>query len=241
MSKSLSKEVYPYGFSASGGFPSGSILFVNDPKLLLDGEKCRAFIEPDPNVQFSMLSKGARGSLFARGRTRAGDISEWVYALAFLVMPEKPEYLRERILERSKWARFIQVMNQIEDEALVPFDSLENQLKKHIGDALVDLIERGGSRAVHELGDLIELIENKSKILPQDPLGQDNSLTQEELSFCEVLAYETCKIADVPTQKHVREAWIAQRAGRNEDQFKTIRDRLGFKWLPASKRGKNRI
>jgi hypothetical protein len=71
----MRKTNFPDGFEATGRFPCGSILFINDPKALMDGCESLAIIEPKPDRQLSLISKGAKGSLLARGRTKDGKIA----------------------------------------------------------------------------------------------------------------------------------------------------------------------
>jgi hypothetical protein len=101
----FTKEDYEWGFVADGGYLAGRIVYISDPKLLADGKVPKAFIEPDPRWQFSEISKGARKSLFSRGRTESNEISEWVPALAYLIAPRKPEFIRERLISGSGWAQ----------------------------------------------------------------------------------------------------------------------------------------
>jgi len=237
----LRKRMLSYGFEASGPFPSGSILFVNDPKLLMDGCESLAIIEPNPDRQLSKISKGAKGSLFARGRTEDGRISEWAIAMAYLSMPEKPEFLKQRFLSRSQWALIIKTVQEHSSDAADYTDwTLKQDFKEFIGNRIVELIERSGSEGLHDLAKVLELIEKKSEISPAQ-YGLYPALTREEQDFCTCLERLTCDVEDVPNQKQVREAWLAMRKGRNEDHFRSVRDKLGFGWLPAAKRGKNRI
>jgi hypothetical protein len=238
----VNKETHSYGFEATGQFPSGSIFFINDSKFLNDGCNRLAVITPDPARQLSLISQGAKGSLFSRGRTKDGKISEWAIALAYLAMPEKPEFLREKFLTGSQWALIIKNRYQHSSDGSDHSECQFNDyFKKFIGNRIVDLIERHGSKGLHELAQLLELIEKKSEISTSNSVGVDPALTLEEQDFCTALERETCAIEDVPNQKQVREAWLSMRRGRNEDQFRRVRDRLGFRWLPAAKRGKNRI
>jgi hypothetical protein len=236
----MNKEILRYGFSASGSFPSGSILFVNDPRFLTGGCLKKAFVEPDPAWQFSKISKGEKGSLLSRGKNKDSTVSEWAIALSYLILPKKPEYLRERILSRSGWAKIVRTVHGQENPDYSEWD-LRNDFKKLIGTRLVEIIETGGSKGLSEITHLIEVIERKSEILPQNLLSAGTPLTGEEQDFCAVLERETCELEDVPSQRQIRESWVKMQAGRSEDQFRRIRDRLGFSWLPAAKRGKNRI
>lgn len=238
----MNKETLPYGFVASGPLPSGSITFVNDPRFLNDGCESLAIVEPNPDRQLSAISKGAKGSLLARGRTKDGRISEWAFAMAYLLMPEKPEFLRERFLARSLWAGIIRTVNEpsSDDEKYTDWD-LKQDFKDFIGNRIVELIERFGSKGLHDLAKLLELIEKKAEISPGNAASINPYFTPEELDFCTCLKRLTCAAEDVPNQKQVREAWMAMRRGRNEDQFRSVRDSLGFGWLPAARRGKNRI
>lgn len=227
----MNKTVFSYGFEASGPFPSGSIFFAKHPRLF-EGKSKNAIIEPIPDRQLSKISKGAKGSLFARGRTEDGRISEWAIAMAYLSMPEKPEFLKQRFLGRSRWAMLFK--SSPDDDSY-----LELEFKEFIGNRIIELIEMYGSKGLHDLAKLIELIENKSEIseASSEPI---DTLTREEQDFCACLKRLTCDMEDVPNQKQVREAWLEMRKGRNEDQFRSVRDKLGFGWLPAAKRGKNR-
>ena len=238
--KTMKKNLLPYGFEASGNFPSGSIIFVNDPRVLAKGCLKMSFVEIDPARQLSKISNSEKGSLFSRGRNKDGSVSEWAISLSYLILPEKPEYLRERLLSRSMWATIIQATHQTSDQDHSGLD-LKYEFRNFIGSRIVDAIERGGSTFLHEIAHLLKIIEKRSEFLPQSTLSEGTPLTRSEQDFCTVIERVTCELEDVPTQKQIREPWIKMQAGRNEDQFRRIRDRLGFSWLPTAKRGKNRI
>ena len=62
--------------------------------------------------------------------------------------------------------------------------------------------------------------------------------TEEEYYFLDCVSQCASEICDVPTQKEVFNMWQDDNLRNSRDTFRGIRDRVGFKWLPAAKRGK---
>lgn len=234
----FSKQEIPggLGFIASAGpmKSSGYIAYLTGPIGPFDRQYPEAVIEPDPLRQFTRISNGIRAGELASGRTPDGKISLAVPMLAYLLLPKTPEFLRERMTHALLGSEV-----GAEFKTYIEFEgSLESIIKSTLGKWVVELIEGGGSRSLRELLRLLEAIESKSAWFTEEP---KEVLTHEEAEFCKVLSRATCEIADVPTQKRVREEWLAIRSGRTERQFIDVRNALGFKWLPQAKRGAGRV
>lgn len=117
----------------------------------------------------------------------------------------------------------------------------EEEIKKHshisynrddfesfVGDWLVTVVIRDGSSGLRVLADWIDDF-NKYLERPHSKEDQD-FLTAVELA--------TARCEGVPVQKEVKLIWEMGSKGRmRPDRFRQARDRMGFNWLPAGRRG----
>lgn len=225
------KREFSSGFVAEGFVPGGFIVFTRDRCLIAGRNRSPVTIMPDPRRQFSLVSKGAKCSLLARGRTEDGEISEWLVALAILrLFMDELGIHNERLVKCSRWASELEHLH-VSDEAF------KEEFTKLVGIRIAERVKTDGSEFLADLSKLMSGIESKSHLFRLFPEDGPGPLDAEEQDFCMALEEATLEADDVPTQKAVREKWLSGRSGRNEDHFKRVRNRLGFAWLPAARSG----
>lgn len=180
-------------------------------------------------TEMSSINTGSKLEGFFSPKDKNGNVSIYALYLALLTAPEKPEYYREQLLEalnmhpenrfhfRDDW-----------DENSSRYGSAYDHFLR-IGEPWFILsLKNGGSSALKQAANLLEKLETKFR-----------QLSRSEEDFLDAVSKSATAKFDVPTQKEVREIWLTMQAGRDEKQFRDVRDRLAFSWLPAAKRGKN--
>jgi len=229
-------------WEAKGEGISGKITFIGIEGICLSGKK-EAHANTHPLCWFSTICQGVRNEALKNFILDAeGGFSLIVILLAINLMPEKPEYFRESLIEayfdhpKSRLTR-IQISNIYDDEwgakyGEPSFFVFEKQLQHCFIRSL-----KKGSEGLVLLAETAKIIESKNRSLKQG--GNPADLTKSDADFVRCVEQATEETEDIPTQKEVSKRWISQRKGRTQDQFKKIKKRLGFDWLPAGKRGEN--
>jgi hypothetical protein len=161
----------------------------------------------------------------------AGLPSVWLYLLAVLYYPEKPEFLREQMIDTLMdhpdfffQKHLFDKRDKEQDTGSTSF----NYIKEFIGERIADEIEIYGSKFLFKIAELSRCIESKQVCL-----------NKEEKDFLDAVSVSTNKVEKVPFQKEVKLLWLQGRIGRTEEHFRRVRDKLGFSWLPAGTRGKS--
>jgi len=158
-----------------------------------------------------------------------------------------PEFQRVIALEkvfRESENRFVKAkvtdeyLRTFSTESLIPIIGLnfdpenDEQLgmlaEKELKRILFQAAEKG-SQALELIAKASKAIESKAQVI-----------SGEAALFIEALGAITRELQEVPTQRDFREYFIQKRKGRTEEQFKSLRDSLGFKWLPHAKRGRKK-
>jgi hypothetical protein len=180
-------------------------------------------------ARFSSINMGSKVKGYFRPKDEEGNISKEVLYLALLIAPEKPEFIRDDLitaLNNHPRQEFKFVDNW--DGDAVWSGSAYNNFLRFAEPWFINLLRIGGSKALLQAGQLLEKIETKIR-----------SLDKSEDDFLNAVSKAATTKFDVPSQKEVSEIWIKELAGRDENNFRIMRDRLAFGWLPAAKRGKN--
>ena len=87
------RELKNIGWEARKNAFSGSILAVKNGQLTISGKFHARATEAD-TARFSAIQQGQKGNSWLK-KGSAGLPSIWLYMLAVLAYPEKPEFLRE--------------------------------------------------------------------------------------------------------------------------------------------------
>jgi hypothetical protein len=175
---------------------------------------------------YSAISAGSRSKGDFSPKDEDGNISVNALYLALYTAPENPEFLRGELMKAISLhpKTDFHIEDKSEYSCMKSYDDF-----LHFAEPLIlSWIKQGGSKALKEAVNLLEKIETKTR-----------TLEKSEMDFLKAVNEAATKIFEVPTQKEVREIWIRQQAGRNEKQFRDVRDRLAFSWLPVATRGKN--
>ncbi|MDB0067867.1 hypothetical protein N9E90_00525 [Akkermansiaceae bacterium] len=165
------------------------------------------------------------------------DAAKRIWFWAAVSSPEKPEFIREHCLEGLERADpglyglckgWAERLVKEEGEVREPYESeIYDQLLKLAGPQLVKSCQRG---TLIQHGELVSHLSKNYR-----------KSTNEEKDLLLVIGDIATQKWDVPFQREVREEWIELRYGRDDDAFRRTRDAVGFKWLPVSTRGKQRI
>lgn len=218
-----------YGWTARKNAFSGSIFAVTDGRYTASGKFKATAMESD-TARFSTIQQGKKGnSLLEKGS--AGLPSIWLYMLAIMSYPERPEFLREQMIDTLMSHPNFHMQRVIfdkrhkdKDGGSTPFD----YIKKYIGERITFGIEVYGSPFLFDVAELSRCIEKK-----------EYSTNKEERDFLEAVSSSTDEVEKVPFQKEVKLLWLQGREGRTEEHFRRVRNKLGFSWLPTGTRGKS--
>ena len=177
----------------------------------------------------SSINAGSKVKGYFSPKDEDGNISVITLYLALLIMPEKPEFLREELiaaLNQHPKNNF----NFVDDwrEGSPSYGSAYAAFERKVTPWVLNWIQMGGSAAMRDAANLLKKIETKMR-----------ELEKSETDFLSSVSEAATAIYEVPTQKSVRDIWLKQQIGRHEKQFRDVRDRLAFAWLPAATRGKN--
>ena len=212
------RELKDSGWIARKNAFSGSILGVTNGRLTISGKFHATATEAD-SARFSAIQQGQKGSSWLK-KGSAGLPSVWLYMLAILSYSEKPEFLREQMIETLMGHPdfFIQKyrFDERDKEQDIGFTSF-NDIKIFIGEKIADGIERYGSKFLFAISELSKRIESK-----------EASLNKEEKDFLDAVSNSTIKAETVPLQKEVKLLWLQGRIGRTEEHFRRVRDKLAL-------------
>lgn len=182
-------------------------------------------------ARLSSINKGSKLKGYFSPKNEDGDISKEVLYLSLLIAPEKPEFIREDLitaLNNHPRQDFKFVDNW--DGDAVWSGSAYNNFLRFAEPWFMNLLRIGGSKALLQAGQLLEKIETKIR-----------NLDESEDDFLDSVSEAATTKFDVPFQMEVCEIWIKKRAGRTDDSFYKVRDRLAFSWLPQGKRRENTL
>ena len=98
-----------------------------------------------------------------------------------------------------------------------------------IGEFLAKAFIEGGVQEVEMITKVIKISQKKNKPLP----------SARESHFIESVRAATIAAGEAPTQKDVFDTWQDGGDYNDYDVFRSMRDRLGFDWLPEARRGRN--
>lgn len=177
----------------------------------------------------SSINAGSKVKGYFSPKDEDGNISVNALFLALMISPEKPELLREELIHALNQHPKNRTHFMADLREGSPFyGSAYASFMRKATPWVLDWIARGGSVAMKEAANLLEKIETKMR-----------ELEKSETDFLSSVSEAATAIYEVPTQKSVRDIWLKQQIGRHEKQFRDVRDRLAFAWLPAATRGKN--
>jgi hypothetical protein len=175
---------------------------------------------------YSAISAGSRSKGDFSPKDEDGNISVNALYLALYTAPENPEFLRVELMKAINLHPKTDF--HFEDKSDYSCMKSYDEFLHFSGPLILSWIKEGGSKTLKEAVNLLEKTETKTR-----------TLEKSEMDFLKAVNEAATKIFEVPTQKEVRTIWIEQQAGRNEKQFRDVRDRLAFSWLPVATRGKN--
>ena len=98
-----------------------------------------------------------------------------------------------------------------------------------VGDFLTKAFLKGGVSEVETVTKVIKMAQKKNKPLP----------SEREVHFIESVKAATIAAGKAPTKRDVFNEWEDGGDYNDYDVFRTMRNRLGFDWLPEAKRGRN--
>jgi hypothetical protein len=117
------------------------------------------------------------------------------------------------------------------ERELIPFDAYNDQ---HCEDLAVSLLSQIIDEALSKGGAELNLISKAATLI--DKKGRH--LEKEEIDFLDSIKGAFMELYVVPSQKSVRTLFLATKNWYTPDQFKRIRNRLGFRWLPTASSGR---